>query len=319
MKTEIENTNLGIDGQPQTHDFEHCSLSIVENDRLPCKTLSEPNDLLLDLKIIETSMDGGFAKTLESNRTESDNKAGRNSPNKPASAAKDTRLDVLKDSNIEIYAENVRLMMLIDGGLSVSEAIRELGVKRPRRTVQDLVTRYRESGKAGLKNKRWNAVKVKRVMIDEVTDVTLAWYYQRSGAGYRAIAELTADTCRERGLPIPSQSSVKKFLRALPKSVKLARKGAKGLRQWQQQGASVVEQEKTTFSNELWQGDHTPPEIWIRKKFNGNWRPFRVHLSAFLDDYSRAIPGFIISTKYSDAWSISILSHFSISRKENPR
>jgi len=189
-------------------------------------------------------------------------------------------VNTLKDSNVEIYAENVRLVTLVEGGLSVSEAIKYLGVERPRRTVQDLVTRYRMEGNAGLKDKRWNAVKPKRVMIDEVTDVTLAWYFERSGAGYRAVAELTAETCCERGLPIPSQSSVKKYLRALPKSIQLARKGAKGLRQWQQQGASVVEQEKTTFSNELWQGDHTPPRIWIRQKIKGSWEPVNVYLSA---------------------------------------
>lgn len=316
MKTEIKNT--GINGHPQRNDFERRSSSIVENDRSPDKTLSEPNNLLLDVEIIETSMDGGFAKTLESTVTEDHTKPAGNSTSKPASAAKDTRLDVLKDSNVEIYAENVRLVMRIEDGLSVSEAIKDIGVKRPRRTVQDLVTRYRKSGNAGLKDGRWNAVKPKRVMTDEVTDITLSWFYERSAAGYRAVAELTAETCRERGLPIPSQSSVKKYLRALPKSVQLARKGNKGLEKWQQQGASVVEQKKTTFSNELWQGDHTPPKIWVRQKIKGSWEPVKVYLSAFVDDYSRAVPGFIVSTKYYDAWTISILSRFSISRKENP-
>ena len=318
MKAEIENTSLGIDGEPQRYDFERRSPSIVENDRAPSNTSPEFKDSLSDLKIIETSVDGDFAKTLEPTLTESDTNPERNYSDKPASAAKDTRLDALKDSNVEIYAENVRLVMLIDGGLSVSEAIKELGVKRPRRTVQDLVTRYRKDGNIGLKDKRWSAVKPKRVMIGEVEDITLAWFYERSAAGYRAIAELTAETCRERGLPIPSQSSVKKFLRALPKSVQLARKGKKGLEKWQQEGASVVEQKKTSFSNELWQGDHTPPKIWSRQKIKGGWEPVKVYLSAFIDDYSRAVPGFIVSTKHYDAWTIAILSHLAIKRKENP-
>lgn len=104
----------------------------------------------------------------------------------------------------------------------------------------------------------------------------------------------------------------------LPEGVKLARKGKRGLKIWQQKVASVVEQEKTSFANELWQGDGTPPRIWIKKKVRGSWTAVAVYLAAFIDDYSRACPGFIVSTKHYDSWTIAILSRFSMMKKDNP-
>jgi len=233
-------------------------------------------------------------------------------------ASLNSYLDCLSESQLKRYAENYRLVLLIEKGASVNESLKELNINRPRRTVQDMVARYRQFGESGLLDKRWRAKKPTKVLIKEVTDIALAWYFERSAAGYRGIAELTAESCRKKNLPVPSESAVKQYLCALPEGIKAARKGKLGLRNWQRNIASVVQQQKTTFANELWQGDHTPPEIWIKQKVQGIWEPAKVHLSAFLDDFSRAIPGFTISTKYSDAWSISILSYYAMMPKKDP-
>ena len=234
------------------------------------------------------------------------------------SASLNEYLDRLSESQIKKYAENYRLVLLIEKGASVNEALKELNINRPRRTVQDLVAKYRKFGEAGLLDKRWTAKKPTRVLTNKVAEIALAWYSERSAAGYRGIAELTAESCRKKNLPVPSESTVKAYLCALPEGIKHARKGKLGLRNWQRNTASVVQQQKTTFANELWQGDHTELEIWIKQKILGAWEPVKVHLSAFLDDFSRAIPGFIVSTKYSDAWSISILSYYAMMAKKDP-
>jgi putative transposase len=68
----------------------------------------------------------------------------------------------------------------------------------------------------------------------------------------------------------------------------------------------------------LWQGDHTPLSTWIRRKIQGEWLAVPVYASALLDDYSRANPGFWISHKYYDSWSISILYRQAILRTNIP-
>ena len=182
-----------------------------------------------------------------------------------------------------------------------------MGIKRSRRAVQDRIQKFRELGKAGLIDQRTLIMKVSRVLTDEVKKIILSCYFERPAAGYRAVGEMVADICRQKNLPVPSESTVTKFLARQNSSVKFARKGALGIRQWHRASASVVTQQKTSFSNELWQGDDTPPRIWVRKKVKGSWKCHEVHISVLLDDFSRAVPGIFVSTKQPDAWTVSLL------------
>lgn len=227
-------------------------------------------------------------------------------------------LTKLSVKNIERYAENFRLVTLIETGLTPRQALKNLGIKRPLRTVYDLVTEYRKFGKWGLLDKRWTVTKNKYVLTNEVQEIILAWFFQRPAAGYRALAELTAETCQQKNLSVPSESSVKKFLVNQPESVKYARRGTLGIKKWDRALGSKVEQKKTSFSNELWQGDDTPPRIWIRQKVKGSWKESKVYFSVLLDDFSRAIPGFIVSTKQSDSWTISLLHRQAMLPKVDP-
>lgn len=220
---------------------------------------------------------------------------------------KELRLDTLKPKHLEEYAENIRIINLVENGYSVAKAIKHLGIKRSRRAVQDRIQKFRELGKAGLIDQRALVMRIPRVLTDEVKEIILSCYFEASAAGYRAVGEMAAVICRQKNLPVPSESSITKFLSEQNSSVKFARKGALGIRQWQRASASVVTQQKTSFSNELWQGDDTPPEIWVRKKIKGNWKAHKVHISVLLDDYSRAVPGILVSTKPPDAWTVSLL------------
>lgn len=238
---------------------------------------------------------------------------------KPAEAAKvDTRIDQLTETQLETYGENKQLVTLFLNGYSYKDAIKRSGSNRSVSSAQDLLSNYKKHGRTALFDKRWFRKPAIEVMVKDVCDIALAWYFERPAAGYRAIAELTADTCKEKGLPTPSESSVKRYLSLLPANIKLARKGKKGLKEWSKQNASKNEQnDRTSYANEIWQGDHSPPDIWVKQKVIGTWVPVRPHISAFIDDFSRACPGITVSTKFSDSWSISILSHFAFNRKDN--
>jgi len=46
--------------------------------------------------------------------------------------------------------------------------------------------------------------------------------------------------------------------------------------------------------------------IWVKVKVFGEWTPFATHITALLDAQTRAVPGYVVSTKYPDAWTIAL-------------
>lgn len=228
------------------------------------------------------------------------------------------RLDSFPEERLKEFAENYRLVLKIESGLKVPDACREIGWEKSLRTAYDLWARFQKYGQKGLVDHRWFRKSERQVLTRQVTNIIRAWFYQRRAAGPRAVWKLTCESCRELGLREPAETTVKSFLNELSVGEKLARKGSSGFKQWQKQHASVIEQKKTTFANELWQGDHTPFPIWTRRKISREWLAVPVYGSALLDDYSRANPGLWVSHKYYDSWSISILYRQAILRKTVP-
>lgn len=228
-------------------------------------------------------------------------------------------LDELNEGKIEIFAENWRLICLIEQGVSIKDAKKRASINRSDRSIREMVKRYKKFGQKGLLDKRWFRNNKSLVLTPEVKNIILAAYYTYSAAGPRLVWRVTSDECRSRELPEPSESSVKKYLASLPEAFKMFRDGKQGIRRWEQTAAPVIRFENTTFSNERWQGDHSPLPIWVRIKKDGKWIPVRVHISALLDVHSRAFVGYVISTKYPDSWTISLLFQRAISRKKNKK
>ncbi len=231
---------------------------------------------------------------------------------------KTNRLEELPIKHLETYSEKYRFVLKVEGGLTVPQACREINWTGSLRTAYDTYDKFKKFGKDGLIDGRWQRKPDAKVLTHEAKEIIMAWYYERGAAQPRAIWKLTCRTCRERNLTEPAETTVKNFLYNLPIGEKLAREGSRGLKQWQKQHASVIEQNKTSFSNELWQGDHTELPIWTRRKMGGKWVVAKVYASALLDDYSRTNPGLWVSHKYPDSWSISILYRQAILRTNIP-
>jgi putative transposase len=297
------------------------AIDINENDYLE----NSENKKLLRLKKIESNVilfpNDEITSDLEVTQIISltaDNHLIDSSQTNSGNVSQQKRLDELSDKHLEKYSENYRLVLKVQSGLTVPQACRAINWSKSVRTAYDTYHRFKRLGKEGLKDHRWERKPEAKVLTDEVKDIIMAWRFQRRAAAPRAVWKLTCETCRERSLTEPAETTVKNFLYNLPVGVKLALKGARGLKQWQKQHASVIVQNKTSFSNELWQGDHTELPIWTRRKINGEWVEAKVYASALLDDYSRVNPGLLISHKYYDGWSISILYRQAILKENVP-
>jgi putative transposase len=226
------------------------------------------------------------------------------------------RLDELTDEQLRIYAENCWLVNLMENDVRAREAIKRLGISRTERTARNLYKRFKEGGFSALLDKRWGREFEAKVFTFEVQKITLAWYFARSAAGPRAIWKKVCEECRERKIAEPCESSIKKYLARLDESLKLARHGKVGMREWDKQARPVIRYENTTYANELWQGDHSPLKIWVKVKINNEWKPFRVNITLLLDAHSRTVMAYVVSTKSPDSWVIALTFRRAILPKE---
>jgi putative transposase len=224
-------------------------------------------------------------------------------------------MDELTEKQLEIFAQNCWLVSLIENRVPIREALRRLNLARSERSVRDLMHRYRKEGRHGLFDQRWFRRTETDVLIPMVKKLTLGIYFEYPAAGSRAVWNELRKACRARGLKEPSESTVRKFLASLPEAFKMFREGKTGIRKWEQTAAPYIRYENTQFANERWQGDHSPLQLWVRAKVNGEWRPFRAHISALLDAHSRCIAGIVVSIKYPDAWTIALLFYRAIMPK----
>lgn len=234
----------------------------------------------------------------------------------PNQGEKQFRLDELSEKQLEIFSQNSWLVNLIEKGCSISEALKRLDLNRCERSVRDLFNRYKKQGRLGLVDKRWLRTNEAKVLTPATKKIIVYYFFSYPAAGARLVWKATCESCQEQKLPQPSESSIKKFLESLPEPFKMLRHGKKGIRQWEHEAAPVVRYENTTYSNERWQGDHTELPTWVRIKDGNDWKVARAFLSGFIDAHSRSIPGFIVSTKYPDSWTIALLFRFAISLKK---
>lgn len=239
------------------------------------------------------------------------------------------RLDELTDSQLEKYAENYRLIKLIeDENLTPAAALKRAGAKRSVRALSYLYKRYKEEGKKALVDWRWCRQPKTTILNSSMKNLISDMFMGYPGTGVRGIqrlikieAEKSANQQSEEDISaasspmlIPAVSTIHKYIQSLPESVKYSRT-KRGYREYQKQGAPYMRFENTQNANELWQTDHTMIAIWIRVRHKGKWKAVRVYLTLALDVHSRAIVGFWLSTKYGDTWAIKIMLYFAIRPK----
>jgi putative transposase len=242
-------------------------------------------------------------------------------PSNEATAAENPvnlpKTEEFKVHQLEKIAQNYLLVCRMENGESARAAIKALGLNCSERRARNVFKKYKEKGFAGLVDKRWLRMPAPSVLTPLVKKIVLAWWFARPAAGPKAIWDEVVKACKKLGLREPGYDSVKKFIEGLPEHYKLIREGKIDV--WDKQNRPVVRIDITKYSNERWQLDHCRLDIWIRIKVNGYWIASQAHITVALDAQSRSIPGYILSTKYPDAWTDALLLRKSILPKENPQ
>lgn len=94
--------------------------------------------------------------------------------------------------------------------------------------------------------------------------------------------------CSQQNWPIPSYSGVYRVLTALkPAMVTLAQKGQKAYKE----KYDILLIREAEYANDVWQADHKELDVTV---LGPDGKPCRPWLTAIIDDFSRAVPGYYI-------------------------
>ncbi len=120
------------------------------------------------------------------------------------------------------------------------------------------------------------------------------------------------DIARDRGLTVPSYSSIRRIIGAIdPGLYTLAQHGDTAYRDKYE----LVFRRSTSGPNEQWQADHTLLDVAILDKTGTPARPW---LTVVLDDYSRAAAGYTLFLGAPTAEQTALALHQAVNRKTNP-
>jgi putative transposase len=199
----------------------------------------------------------------------------------------------------------------LEEGVRVTDLAHARGL--PLRSVQRWVARYRQKGLVGLvRSPRADRDRHRRLSAEGqrlIEGLALRKPPPTAAFVYRQFAAVA----KQEGWPIPSYSLVYRVIRQLdPGLVTLAHDGAKAYRE----EFDLLYCREANQPNEIWQADHTLANIWL---VDERGKPARPWLTALVDDYSRAVPGYFLGFQAPSALHTSLALRQGIWRKEDPR
>jgi putative transposase len=113
----------------------------------------------------------------------------------------------------------------------------------------------------------------------------------------------------QHGWPAPSYDTVYEIIRRLDPALRtLAQDGSKVY----QEAFDLLYRREATRPNEMWQADHCLLDIWV---LDPTCKPRRPWLTVILDDYSRAVAGYLLSFQAPSALQTALALRQAIWRK----
>lgn len=199
----------------------------------------------------------------------------------------------------------------IEQGVPLTRIASEANVSA--RTVQRWLRTFRASGFAGL-SKRSRTDKGKRRKISkELEQLIEGLFLSRPAPSISAIHRRISAACDRQQWLKPSYSTVYSIVKKLaPAMVTLAQEGSKA---YKQQFELVLRREAMR-PNEIWQADHTELDLVVIDEYG---KPVRPWLTVVLDDFSRAISGYLITLNAPSAIGTSLALRQAICPKLDPR
>lgn len=207
-------------------------------------------------------------------------------------------------------AERWRVLRLhVEDQIPLAVLARETGISA--RTLQRWNRLYRTGGVASLDLHARLDKGVRRTSVETVAFIErLA--LTRPRPSLATLHRLAATDAQARELPAPSYATVREIVQALdPALVTLALEGPVSYRDKHE----LVFRRRAEHPNQTWQSDHTELDILI---VGADGKPDRPWLTTVMDDYSRAVCGYMVFTGAPSAINTALALRQAIWRKTDP-
>jgi len=197
----------------------------------------------------------------------------------------------------------------VEDGVSLARLARQHAV--PLRTLERWLHQYQRLGVGGLVRQPY-ANRGRRRLPIELQHAIEALALRRPRLSKAAVHREATAIARTQGWPEPSYATVHQIVRGLPAAlVTLAHEGPKVYAD----RFDLLYRREANRSNEMWQADHTPLDLWVLDERD---RPARPWLTVIVDDYSRALAGYALSLHDPSSIHTALALRQAIWRKGDP-
>ena len=196
----------------------------------------------------------------------------------------------------------------LEEGVPLAVLARQASVTE--RTLRRWVQRYQRDGLEGLVRKLRADKHTSSVLSLPLRELAEGLALETPRRSIKTIHRMICDVAQKRGERSPSYSTVYHVVSSMdPAMQMLAHEGSKTY----SETYDLLYRREATCPNELWQADHTLLDIWALDEDD---QPVRPWLSVIIDDYSRAIPGFLLSLQAPSAIQTALVLRQGIWRKD---
>lgn len=194
----------------------------------------------------------------------------------------------------------------LEDGVALTSLARQHEI--PLRTMQHWLRQYRHHGLVGLcrQPRRDRAThRLDPQLVQFIEGLALRTPPPSSAAVYRQLVAIAP----QQGWLVPSYRSVCSIIRGIDLGLRtLAHDGPKVY----QEAFDLLYRREATRPNEMWQADHCLLDIWL---LDPSGKPHRPWLTVILDDYSRAVAGYLLSFQAPSALQTALALRQAIWRK----
>lgn len=211
-----------------------------------------------------------------------------------------------EDGEMDAAKRLALLRPYIDGEAPLTKVAAAAGV--PLRTARRWIARMREGGPAALKRKQ-RADAGDRRLAGNLIELVEGLALTRPRLSIATIHWRIGKVAAEKGLRPPSYASVHSIIGGIdPATLTLAHEGEGAFRDRYE----LIHRHRAERPNATWQADHTQLDILI---LDANGAAVRPWLTTVIDDYSRAVAGYMVFLGAPSALNTSLALRQAIWRK----
>ncbi len=204
-----------------------------------------------------------------------------------------------------------KILPFLSQGVPLAKLAHEEDV--PVRTMWRWVHTFQRFGLAGLARKPRSDRGDRRRIPREMQNLIEGMLLEKPAPSIASVRRNLAKICEQEKWQVPSYSVIYDIAQQIdPALIMLAHEGVKAYNN----AYDLVYRREATRPNEIWQADHTQLDCLVLDSSGKSRKPW---LTVILDEYSRAIAGYVIGFDAPSAFGTALALRQAVWRKDDPK